>query len=85
MKECKIIAVANQKGGVAKTTTVYNLGYCLHKKGYQVLLVDFDPQASLTVSFGVEYPDQELEFTVVDLLQAVIGQRPLPDIRDFLL
>lgn len=61
MKEHRIIAIANQKGGVAKTTTAYNLGYCLQKRGKRVLLVDFAPQASLTISFGVEYPDQQLD------------------------
>ncbi len=48
----RIIAVANQKGGVGKTTTVVNVGAILAEKGYRVLLVDLDPQAALTASFG---------------------------------
>ena len=85
MNECKIVAIANQKGGVAKTTTAYSMGFCLQKRGNRVLLVDFDPQASLTISFGIEYPDQQLEQTVVDLLQAVIDRRPVQDASGFLL
>lgn len=50
--EHKIIAVANQKGGVGKTTTCVNLGIGLARQGRKVLLVDFDPQANLTISLG---------------------------------
>ena len=52
----RVLAVANQKGGVAKTTTVHALGYALAERGRRVLLVDLDPQACLTYSVGVE-PD----------------------------
>ena len=48
----RIIAVANQKGGVGKTTSVVNIGAILAEKGYRVLLVDLDPQAALTASYG---------------------------------
>lgn len=50
----KIVALANQKGGVAKTTSTYNLAACKALEGYRVLMVDLDPQASLTISAGAE-------------------------------
>lgn len=54
---CKIIAIANQKGGVTKTTTTLNLGIGLANKGNKVLLVDADGQGSLTASLGYREPD----------------------------
>ncbi|MEM3525745.1 MAG: AAA family ATPase [Thermoplasmata archaeon] len=50
----KVIAVANQKGGCAKTTTVGNIGVCLAERGYKTLLIDLDPQGNLTTSLGIE-------------------------------
>ena len=62
-----VIAVVNQKGGTAKTTTVENLGIGLARQGKKVLLVDTDPQGSLTISLGYPRPD-ELDVTLFDLL-----------------
>ena len=57
MTETRVLAVANQKGGVAKTTTVASLGAAMAEKGRQVLLVDLDPQGCLTFSLGQD-PDK---------------------------
>jgi len=68
-----VIAVVNQKGGTAKTTTVENLGIGLVREGKKVLLVDTDPQGSLTISLGYPRPD-ELEVTLFDLLNKTINE-----------
>src|SRR5438132_6295164 len=62
----EIIALANQKGGVANTTTTMNLGAGLVEQGYRVLLVDLDQQGSLTISAGID-PDS-LETTIYHVL-----------------
>lgn len=71
MKTCKVIALANQKGGTAKSTTVINLGYALAENGKRVLLADFDPQANLSMSCGIERPD-DIKLSMHELLTAVL-------------
>lgn len=71
-----VIAVVNQKGGTAKTTTVENLGIGLAKAGKKVLLIDTDPQASLTICLGYPRPD-DLPVTLTELLSSSINERPV--------
>ena len=71
-----IIAVTNQKGGVGKTTTCGNLGIGLAREGKRVLLIDCDPQASLTISLGHQKPDQ-LPTTLTDILNKTINEESL--------
>ena len=75
-KEPLFVALSNQKGGVGKTTTTVNLGVGLAAAGKKVLLVDADPQGSLTVSLGVKNPDA-LDVSLSSLMQSLMEDERL--------
>ena len=76
-KKATTIAIVNQKGGTGKTTTCENLGVGLAAEGKKVLLVDADPQGSLTISMGWQKPD-ELPVTLSTLMQKAMNDQCIP-------
>ena len=72
----KVIAIANQKGGVGKTSTTVNLGAGLVRQGFDVLLVDMDSQGNLTMALGFQDPD-EMPFTIANVLQKAVREETI--------
>lgn len=77
-----VLTFANQKGGVAKTTSTFNVGAALAKRGNKVLMIDLDPQASLTIYAGLEPYEQEQ--TIVDVMkrQTMDAREAIVNIRE---
>ena len=69
---CKVISVSMQKGGVGKTVTCVNLGIGLAREGKRVLLIDADPQGSLTISVGCQEPDK-LEYSLATVMMKIVN------------
>jgi chromosome partitioning protein len=79
----KIISIINEKGGVAKTTTTLNLGAGLGRQGKKVLLIDFDPQANLTLSAGIKLKDSNI--TASDMIEEFLTDEDAFDVSKYVL
>lgn len=79
----KSIAIMNEKGGVAKTTTAMTFAHLLAKKGFKTLLIDYDGQANSTERFGID--QNTVKYSTFDLLKCVAEMKPLPKIDDFII
>jgi len=77
------IGIINHKGGVGKSTLTGNLGACLSKKNKQTILIDMDPQASLTISLGFDNPDS-IDKNIAELMLNVIDNKPF-NIKDYII
>lgn len=80
----KIIILGSEKGGVAKTTSTYNLAYCLAKEGKKVLAVDFDSQANLSTCFGIE-DTGAVAVTIGHLMMNRIEDEEMPDASEYIM
>jgi ATPases involved in chromosome partitioning len=87
MSKCKIITVANQKGGVSKTTSVRNLAYSLAELGYRTLTADADPQSNLTASLAVENESKDTPkicITMANLMTMAMDGEELPPKSEYI-
>ena len=74
---CKVISVSNQKGGIGKSSVVANLGVGLARAGKKVLLIDADPQGSLTASLGYQEPN-DIRVTLATIMTSIINEEEIP-------